>query len=282
MHGIVPAMSSTPHDVGPGRAGVGGDPRGGARILRGTRHAGRSGHRRRAGQAGGAVVGQRAQGRRSRHGSGAGAAAGGAAGGDRSRLAARVAVGWQRNSTGVAGAAGHGRRGWRRWCRAWRRAGSTCAWWLQRQRQHVVWEGLAEGQRERLAALGVTPLPAGAEDPCEGVEGRFCGVRAGVCGFWRGTGSVRAPRGPSAVPTSRFCRAGPRSNSVSNTKARQTKLHGPAPDAGRSRAGMGRAGLGRDVTGAPPATCTWPSPSRSTTLASQTGGDSGCSARRVL
>ncbi|MFF4442805.1 helicase associated domain-containing protein [Streptomyces sp. NPDC001621] len=30
--------------------------------------------------------------------------------------------------------------------------------WLQRQ--HVVWQGLKPGQRERLAALGVQPLPA--------------------------------------------------------------------------------------------------------------------------
>ncbi|MER8018120.1 Helicase associated domain protein [Streptomyces griseoluteus] len=31
--------------------------------------------------------------------------------------------------------------------------------WLERQRQRVVWEQLAAGQRERLAALGVAPLP---------------------------------------------------------------------------------------------------------------------------
>lgn len=31
--------------------------------------------------------------------------------------------------------------------------------WLQRQREHVVWEQLADGQRQRLTALGVAPLP---------------------------------------------------------------------------------------------------------------------------
>ncbi|MFF0386945.1 Helicase associated domain protein [Streptomyces sp. NPDC004286] len=38
-------------------------------------------------------------------------------------------------------------------------AGTDVGRWLQRQREHVVWEQLAAGQRERLAALGVTPLP---------------------------------------------------------------------------------------------------------------------------
>ncbi|MEU2930601.1 Helicase associated domain protein [Streptomyces sp. NPDC007251] len=37
--------------------------------------------------------------------------------------------------------------------------------WLERQRQHVVWEGLAQGQRERLAALGITPLPPEQKTP---------------------------------------------------------------------------------------------------------------------
>ncbi|MEV5249893.1 DEAD/DEAH box helicase [Streptomyces werraensis] len=31
--------------------------------------------------------------------------------------------------------------------------------WLATQRQHVVWNGLTDGQRDRLRALGVTPLP---------------------------------------------------------------------------------------------------------------------------
>lgn len=31
--------------------------------------------------------------------------------------------------------------------------------WLQKQRQPEVWAGLADGQRERLEAISVTPLP---------------------------------------------------------------------------------------------------------------------------
>ncbi|MFF8732777.1 Helicase associated domain protein [Streptomyces sp. NPDC015171] len=38
-------------------------------------------------------------------------------------------------------------------------SGADVGQWLDRQRQHVVWESLAAGQRERLSALGVTPLP---------------------------------------------------------------------------------------------------------------------------
>ncbi|MGW2213187.1 Helicase associated domain protein [Streptomyces sp. NPDC001781] len=36
-------------------------------------------------------------------------------------------------------------------------AGKDVGRWLQRQRERVVWAGLAEGQRERLTALGATP-----------------------------------------------------------------------------------------------------------------------------
>ncbi|WP_405550439.1 Helicase associated domain protein [Streptomyces sp. NBC_01171] len=36
-------------------------------------------------------------------------------------------------------------------------SGTDVGRWLQRQRQHVVWVGLAAGQRERLTGLGVTP-----------------------------------------------------------------------------------------------------------------------------
>ncbi|MDI5973968.1 helicase associated domain-containing protein [Streptomyces sp. SL13] len=56
--------------------------------------------------------------------------------------------------------------------------------WLEMQRQHVVWHGLSDGQRERLAALGVEPLPEPVEIPAveaapEALSGAFGrGVRA--------------------------------------------------------------------------------------------------------
>lgn len=45
--------------------------------------------------------------------------------------------------------------------------------WLERQRQHVVWGGLAEGQRARLEVLGVVPPVACART---GFSGAFSGV----------------------------------------------------------------------------------------------------------
>jgi superfamily II DNA or RNA helicase len=49
--------------------------------------------------------------------------------------------------------------------------GADVGRWLQRQRQHVVWEGLAEGQRERLTALRVTPLPPERKAPVKAARG---------------------------------------------------------------------------------------------------------------
>ncbi|MFD1277978.1 helicase associated domain-containing protein [Streptomyces kaempferi] len=37
--------------------------------------------------------------------------------------------------------------------------------WLARQRTPAVWQGLAEGQRERLEAIGITPLPRSRKPP---------------------------------------------------------------------------------------------------------------------
>ncbi|MFJ6993863.1 hypothetical protein [Streptomyces sp. NPDC003090] len=43
--------------------------------------------------------------------------------------------------------------------------------WLERQRRPEGWEGPADGQRERLEAIGVAPLPqAGQEGPEKGRE----------------------------------------------------------------------------------------------------------------
>ncbi|MER6434682.1 helicase associated domain-containing protein, partial [Streptomyces sp900105245] len=71
--------------------------------------------------------------------------------------------------------------------------------WLERQRQHVVWQGLAAGQRERLAALGVEPLPAPQQAPAKASRGgstaafgRGC---AALARYKARTGSVTVPRG---------------------------------------------------------------------------------------
>ncbi|MGW3045626.1 Helicase associated domain protein [Kitasatospora sp. NPDC001159] len=53
--------------------------------------------------------------------------------------------------------------------------------WLERQRQHIVWQGLMDGQRGRLAALGIQPLaaPAGAVESTA-AKGAAGGRKAGA------------------------------------------------------------------------------------------------------
>ncbi|MFF4213632.1 helicase associated domain-containing protein [Streptomyces sp. NPDC001796] len=49
--------------------------------------------------------------------------------------------------------------------------GADVGRWLQRQRQHVVWEGLAPGQRKRLTDLTITPLLPEQKTPAKGSRG---------------------------------------------------------------------------------------------------------------
>ncbi|MFD4764429.1 helicase associated domain-containing protein [Streptomyces sp. NPDC058439] len=87
--------------------------------------------------------------------------------------------------------------------------------WLERRRQHEVWQGLMDGQRERLEQLGVVPLPPEQEAPAkpsEGASGAFergvvalgpqykgaCGLCDGPQGPRRAAGAVTAYRGRSA------------------------------------------------------------------------------------
>lgn len=77
--------------------------------------------------------------------------------------------------------------------------------WLAEQRKPEVWAALAEGQRECLEDVGVTPLPvtvlpevsprAPAEPglPTGAVHGIRKRLREGRCGFlWRSTRPARA------------------------------------------------------------------------------------------
>ncbi|MFF3911700.1 Helicase associated domain protein [Streptomyces sp. NPDC001848] len=61
--------------------------------------------------------------------------------------------------------------------------GADVGRWLHRQRQHVVWEGLAPGQLERLTALGVTPLPPEQQTPAKA-------SRSGSAAFERGCAAL--------------------------------------------------------------------------------------------
>ncbi|WP_432101334.1 Helicase associated domain protein [Streptomyces sp. WAC 04229] len=70
--------------------------------------------------------------------------------------------------------------------------------WLQRQREHVVWQGLTEGQRERLTALGVAPLPQEQEAPAKVSRGGSAAFERGVAAlaqYKARTGSLSPSRG---------------------------------------------------------------------------------------
>ncbi|WP_073450272.1 DEAD/DEAH box helicase [Streptomyces yunnanensis] len=100
--------------------------------------------------------------------------------------------------------------------------------WLERQRQHTVWQGLIDGQRERLEQLGVVPLPAEQEAPAKASKGPSAAFERGVEAlrqYKARTGSVTVPRAhvetvvvdgqEHAVKLGVF---------LSNTKSRRAKL----------------------------------------------------------
>ncbi|MEV6131898.1 Helicase associated domain protein [Streptomyces violaceusniger] len=109
--------------------------------------------------------------------------------------------------------------------------------WLARQRKPEVWAALAEGQRERLEAVGVTPLPVtvlpevsprNAAEPDASAEASTAPVSA----FGRGvaalaqykarTGSVKVPRAHvEALPDGTEVKLGV---FLSNSKSRRAKL----------------------------------------------------------
>ncbi|GHD07729.1 helicase [Streptomyces violarus] len=69
---------------------------------------------------------------------------------------------------------------------------------VARQRQHAVWQGLLEGQRELLEELGITPLPPEQEAPAKApraASGAFERGVAALAQYKARTGSVTVPRG---------------------------------------------------------------------------------------
>jgi hypothetical protein len=70
--------------------------------------------------------------------------------------------------------------------------------WLQRNRAHGVWQGLIDGQRELLEAIGVTPLPPEQETPAEPPKSASSAFDQGIAALTQyktRTGSVKVPRG---------------------------------------------------------------------------------------
>ncbi|MFE9500890.1 helicase associated domain-containing protein, partial [Streptomyces collinus] len=77
--------------------------------------------------------------------------------------------------------------------------GADVGRWLERQRQHVVWQGLNPGQRERLSSLGITPLPPEAPE----TPGKR--ARGGSAAFERGCAALAQYKSRTGVtgPVSR-------------------------------------------------------------------------------
>jgi hypothetical protein len=99
---------------------------------------------------------------------------------------------------------------------------------VQRNRQHAVWHGLPDGQRERLEQLGITPLPPEQETPAKAPRGASGAFERGVAAlalYKARTGSLTVPR--SHVETivvdgqEHAVRLGV---FLSNTKSRRAKL----------------------------------------------------------
>ncbi|MEZ0096200.1 Helicase associated domain protein [Streptacidiphilus sp. EB129] len=105
--------------------------------------------------------------------------------------------------------------------------------WLRRQQQRVVWNGLTDGQRERLQALGVDPeaSPAGKEQPAakKAAGGRSTAFTRGLAAlaqYQERTASVVVPRGHTeevvgGAEDGAIVKLG---IWISNTKSRRDKL----------------------------------------------------------
>ncbi|MBA6439939.1 DEAD/DEAH box helicase [Streptomyces sp. GMR22] len=65
--------------------------------------------------------------------------------------------------------------------------------WLARQRKPEVWQGLTDGQRERLEQLGITPLAPEPQEPTKASTTFERGVAA-LAQYRARTGSVKVPR----------------------------------------------------------------------------------------
>ncbi|MFJ9054010.1 Helicase associated domain protein [Streptomyces bacillaris] len=97
--------------------------------------------------------------------------------------------------------------------------------WLARQRQHTVWAGLMDGQRERLAQLGITALPPAKEAPAKARKGGPGAFERGVTAlrqYKARTGTLTVPRRHvEPLPDGTQVKLGVW---LTNTKTRRTKL----------------------------------------------------------
>ncbi|MEW1678498.1 Helicase associated domain protein [Streptomyces noursei] len=97
--------------------------------------------------------------------------------------------------------------------------------WLAKQRQHAVWAGLMDGQRERLEAIGVVPLPPEQAEPAKAAGKAVSAFDKGVAAleqYKAREGSVKVPRAHvEALPDGSEVKLGV---FLSNSKSRRDKL----------------------------------------------------------
>ncbi|MFD4975212.1 helicase associated domain-containing protein [Streptomyces sp. NPDC058424] len=97
--------------------------------------------------------------------------------------------------------------------------------WLAKQRQHTVWTGLMDKQREFLEAIGVVPLPPEQEAAAKPRKGGLSAFERGVEAprqYKVREGHLTVPRGHvETIADGMSVRLGV---FLSNTKTRQAKL----------------------------------------------------------
>ncbi|MCX5207639.1 Helicase associated domain protein [Streptomyces sp. NBC_00237] len=97
--------------------------------------------------------------------------------------------------------------------------------WLVKQRQHTVWAGLMDGQRELLEAVGVVPLPPEKAEPPKALTKAASAFEKGVAAlaqYKAREGSVKVPRAHvEALPDGSEVKLGV---FLSNSKSRRDRL----------------------------------------------------------
>lgn len=97
--------------------------------------------------------------------------------------------------------------------------------WLAKQRQHTVWAGLMDGQRELLEAVGVVPLPPEQTEPAKAPKAAVSAFEKGVAAL----AQYKAREGSVTVPRAHVERLEDGSEVklgvfLSNSKSRRAKL----------------------------------------------------------
>nr|WP_308380154.1 helicase associated domain-containing protein [Streptomyces sp. ISL-43] len=118
--------------------------------------------------------------------------------------------------------------------------------WLEQQRQHTVWTGLTDGQRERLEQLGIQPLPLEQEAPAKPSKGASGAFERGVEAMPPAQGAYGlrdGPQGSCRDPGGRH-RGQARSVPLQHQDPPRQAHAGAAGTARRARTGVGTVKTG--------------------------------------